>query len=203
MYCTNQLANDIVGNLQTWDTFERNSRMVFASKEPFKYVHDHNIPIEKWPYRDVTLNVYFLYPNCIFLVDPAGVDMLKMYPDPKDPAKSKTYHTYYLRPALLDHLRKEGKTALEESRFLGFNKVVVDEDYAGGNNPGGRYVRSTGPLYLRQERTRIAALSQYAQRGFGTGALRAIDELNRRVSGGMVWRRVVFDGNGIGVARSR
>ena len=56
--------------------------------------------------------------------------MLKMYPDPKDPAKSKTYHTYYLRPALLDHLRKEGKTALEESRFLGFNKVVVDEDYA-------------------------------------------------------------------------
>jgi len=124
------LANDIVGNLQTWDTFERNSRMVFASKEPFKYVHDHNIPIEKWPYRDVTLNVYFLYPNCIFLVDPAGVDMLKMYPDPKDPAKSKTYHSYYLRPALLDHLKKEGKTALEESRFLGFNKVVVDEDYA-------------------------------------------------------------------------
>ena len=103
--------------------------MVFASKELFKYVHDHNIPIEKWPYRDA-LNVYFLYPNCIFLVDPAGVDMFEMYPDPKDPAKSKTYHTYYLWPALLDHLRKEGKTALEESRFLGFNKVVVDEDYA-------------------------------------------------------------------------
>jgi phenylpropionate dioxygenase-like ring-hydroxylating dioxygenase large terminal subunit len=124
------LANDIVGNLQTWDRFERNGRMVFAGKEAFQYLHEQEIPIEKWPYRDVTLNVYFFYPNCIFLVDRAGIDILKMYPDPEDPAKSKTHHSYYMRPELLDHLQQEGRNTLEESRFVGFNKIVVDEDYA-------------------------------------------------------------------------
>ena len=103
------LANDIVGNLQTWDRFERNGRMVFAGKEAFQYLHEQEIPIEKWPYRDVTLNVYFFYPNCIFLVDRAGIDILKMYPDPEDPAKSKTHHSYYMRPELLDHLQQEGR----------------------------------------------------------------------------------------------
>jgi hypothetical protein len=35
-----------------------------------------------------------------------------------------------MRPELLDHLQQEGRNTLEESRFVGFNKIVVDEDYA-------------------------------------------------------------------------
>ena len=124
------LANDIVGNLQTWDTFNRNARMVFASKEAFRYVHQNNVPIENWPYRDVTLNVYFFYPNCILLVDQAGVDILKMYPNANDPAKSKTHHSYYLRPEIVEQMQKQGSNEAGESRFEGFNKIVVDEDYA-------------------------------------------------------------------------
>ena len=60
------LANDIVGNLQTWDTFERNTRMVFASKEPFKYVHDHNIPIENGPIEMSPLTFTFSVPIAYF-----------------------------------------------------------------------------------------------------------------------------------------
>mgnify|MGYP001164161914 FL=1 len=124
------LANDIVGNLQTWDTFERNGRMVFAGKEAFRYVHENKVPIEYWPYREVTLNVYFLYPNCILLVDNAGVDVLKMYPDADNPAKSKTYHSHYLRPEHKEQIQLQGSKHPKESRFKGFNRVVVDEDYA-------------------------------------------------------------------------
>ena len=86
------------------------------------------MPIEQWPYRQITLNVYFIYPNVILLVDVAGVDILRMYPDGNDPARSRTHHTYYQNsgfPALLE----AAGLPVEESRFPGFNRIVVDEDY--------------------------------------------------------------------------
>lgn len=128
------LAPEIHGNLQTSDTFGLNYRMVFASKKGFEYVCDNNIPEREWPYRQITLNVYFLYPNVIFLVDTMGVDILRMYPDPDDPAKSRTYHRFYMNPATKQHLeqqvRQSGENTPTESRFVGFNRIVVDEDYA-------------------------------------------------------------------------
>ncbi|MEM7077112.1 MAG: SRPBCC family protein [Pseudomonadota bacterium] len=123
------LANDIHGNLQTQDIFGRNYRMVFAQKGGFKYVADNNMPLEQWPYRWITLNVYFIYPNVIFLVDPAGVDVLRMYPDAQDPARSRTHHSYYANPELAAHLEQQGIEA-GGSRFVGFNMIVVDEDFA-------------------------------------------------------------------------
>ena len=103
--------------------------MVFAGKEAFQYLHEQEIPIEKWPYRDVTLNVYFFY-QLHFLVDRAGIDILKMYPDPEDPAKSKlTTATICVLNCLITCNRMV-ELPSEESRFVGFNKIVVDEDYA-------------------------------------------------------------------------
>ena len=134
------LASDIYGNLQTHDIYNLNYRMVFASKPGFKYADDNKSPIEKWPYRWITLNAYFLYPNVIMLVDPAGIDLLRMYPDEKDPARSRTHHSYYLNPELRDRAGNEPF----ESRFPGFNQIIVDEDYAmaesiqASANSGGR-----------------------------------------------------------------
>lgn len=127
------LAPDIHGNLQTSDAFGRNYRMVFANKGGFRYVADNKMPIDAWPYRFITLNVYFIYPNTIFLVDPAGVDLLRMYPHRTDPARSTTCHSFYATPELEEARRArmaEAGANAEESRFTGFNQVVVDEDYA-------------------------------------------------------------------------
>jgi phenylpropionate dioxygenase-like ring-hydroxylating dioxygenase large terminal subunit len=124
------LASDIHGNLQTHDVYERNYRMVFASKQGFAHVQENQLPITDWPYRWITLNVYFLYPNVIFLVDPAGVDVLRMYPDGNDPTRSRTHHSYYMNPELPARMAEEGNSEPMESRFIGFNRIIVDEDYA-------------------------------------------------------------------------
>ncbi len=121
------LAADIYANLQTSDIYGRNYRMVFASKPGMKHVQDNKLPIEQWPYRWVTLNVYFLYPNVIFLVDPAGIDILRMYPDQNDPAKSRTHHSYYQHPEFREHLKAIDQP--NESRLPGFNRIIMDEDY--------------------------------------------------------------------------
>jgi phenylpropionate dioxygenase-like ring-hydroxylating dioxygenase large terminal subunit len=124
----NTLSSDIFGNLQTHDIFGQNYRMVFASKNGFKYVEDNQMPIAEWPYRSITLNVYFVFPNVIFLVDPAGIDILRMYPGANDPGKSRTYHSRYRNPDYETPLDQAQEPA--PNRFQGFNEVVVDEDYA-------------------------------------------------------------------------
>jgi len=121
------LGLEIYANLQTHDTFNQNYRMVFANKAGFKQVQEHHVPIEQWPYRWITTNVYFLYPNVIFLVDPAGVDILRMYPDNNSPSKSRTHHSYYMNPDFEEEARRSNEPV--ESRFPGFNKIIVDEDY--------------------------------------------------------------------------
>ena len=127
------LAPEIFGNLQTNDVFGRNYRMVFALKGGFNYVHEKNMPIEEWPFRWITLGVYFLYPNIIFLVDRQGIDLLRMYPDENNPGKSRTHHRFYLGREMREHLKRraeeKGNNEPEESRLTGFNRVVVQEDY--------------------------------------------------------------------------
>ena len=70
----------------------------------------------------LTLNVYYIFPNVILLVDPAGVDLLRMYPDDNLPGRSRTHHRYYPNPEIADEIT--------ESRFQGFNEIIVNEDYA-------------------------------------------------------------------------
>ncbi len=122
------LASDIHGNLQTNDTFGRNYRFSFAMKGGFAHVMQNNLPMAEWPYRWITLNVYFFYPNVILLVDPAGIDILRMYPDGDDPAKSRTHHSYYRHPEFVEFL-KANNEPVDESRFPGFNEIIVAEDY--------------------------------------------------------------------------
>lgn len=127
------LAPEIHGNLQTHDVYDKNYRMAFATRGGFKYVHDNALPRDQWPYRYITLNVYFIYPNVILLIDGAGVDVLRMYPDENNPAKSRTHHSYYIHPDIRERLRQQAEARNneeKESRFPGFNHVIIDEDYA-------------------------------------------------------------------------
>ena len=123
------LATEIRGNLQTHDTFGLNYRMVFANyrfPEIEKAVPDQS----QWPFRLMTLSVYFVYPNTIFLVDPYAVDVLRIFPDAEDPAKSTTAHSYYVMPEMKTYFEDpEHPERSYEDRFEGFNHVIVNEDY--------------------------------------------------------------------------
>ena len=124
------LANDIRGNLQTHDIFGLNYRMVFASINGFAEASAQEPNIENWPFRRLTLSVYFIYPNTIFLVDGAAVDVVRIFPDGDSPRRSRTAHSFYVRPQVKDYFEDpEFPERRYEERFAGFNKVVVHEDY--------------------------------------------------------------------------
>ena len=78
----------------------------------------------------MTLSVYFIYPNTIFLVDPHAVDILRIFPDPEDPAKSTTAHSYYVLPEVKAYFEDpEHPERRYEDRFENFNHIIVNEDY--------------------------------------------------------------------------
>ena len=68
-----ETAPEIFRNLQTSGV--RQGRMTFMNKPGYKYVQDNGLDRDSWPFRWITLTVYFLYPNTILLLDPAGVDL--------------------------------------------------------------------------------------------------------------------------------
>lgn len=123
------LAKDIRGNLQTHDTFGPNYRMVFAFTRFPEIAKE--VPDQKdWPFRIMTLSVYFIYPNTIFLVDPHAVDVLRMFPDAENPARSTTAHSYYVLPKVKAYFEDpEFPERNYEERFEGFNHVIMGEDY--------------------------------------------------------------------------
>ena len=120
------LAPGFHGNLQTHDILGRNYRMVFARTnfaEIAKAVPDR----DQWPFRTMTLSVYFIYPNVILLVDPSAVDVLRMFPDGDDPGKSRTAHSFYVVPKAREYYEENPDGYAE--RFAAFNHVVENEDY--------------------------------------------------------------------------
>lgn len=120
------LAFQIHGNLQTSDSFGDNYRMVFANTsftEIAKAVPD----VDDWPYLNMTLGVYFIYPNTIFLVGQRVVDVLRMFPDENSPNRSRTAHAMYLGPQAWEFFKNE--PAGVEGRFEGFNDIILKEDY--------------------------------------------------------------------------
>ena len=120
------LAPEIHGNLQTHDVFDLNYRMVFANRH-FQEV-THKVPQQvDWPFRMMTLCVYFIYPNTILLVDPYSVDVLRMFPDDAQPGKSKTVQNFYIVPEAKAHF-DDNPDAFEQ-RFADFNRIVAEEDY--------------------------------------------------------------------------
>ena len=122
----NTLTPEYHGNLQTHDVFGLNYRMVFARRR-FMDIIDEVGESDQWPFRRMTLSVYFIYPNVILLVDPVSVDVLRIFPDDDDPGKSRTVHSYYVPPHARQYFEENPDGYAE--RFAGFNQIVEQEDY--------------------------------------------------------------------------
>ena len=124
----NSLSSEYHGNLQTHDIFDLNYRMVFARRRFMEIIDELGNPEpDQWPFRRMTLSVYFIYPNVIFLVDPISVEVLRIFPDEDNPAKSRTAQSFYPLPKAHDYFVQNPDAYAE--RFARFNYVVEQEDY--------------------------------------------------------------------------
>ena len=125
------IGDELQGNLQTCDIFEKNLRMVSANQ---KYgLMRFLVPDQsRWPYRQITSTVYFFYPNVIMMVESYGVDLLRIFPLDDSPLSSRTIHTWYIQPKIQQHFIDSGVSY--DERFGRFRDVVEQEDYAVGAN---------------------------------------------------------------------
>lgn len=121
------VAKEMVGNLQTFDAFGRHFRMVCANQK-FNVLRMLIPDTERWPYKQVTSTVYFLYPNVIVLVDAFGIDLLRIFPLQDSPSRSRTVHTWYVDPKVQRHFADNGIPY--DDRLGTFRDVVEREDYA-------------------------------------------------------------------------
>ncbi len=119
-------AAEIVGDLQTFDGFGKNMRMVAASQK-LNMMRLLMPNMENWPYPHLTSTLYFLYPNVVMAIGGAGVDFFRIFPLENSPSKSRTTHTWYVDPKVQKHFT-DGAMSYED-RLSKFIEVVETEDY--------------------------------------------------------------------------
>jgi phenylpropionate dioxygenase-like ring-hydroxylating dioxygenase large terminal subunit len=117
----NTLAPNFHGNVQTYDTFGRNHRMGLCYKSIDELRAE---PREKWHISRAALPVYYLFPNVQLNVLSRSVVLVRLYPDPEDPARSLARLSFYATAEALDT-----EPGLVEMIVQGFSDVIRDEDF--------------------------------------------------------------------------
>jgi phenylpropionate dioxygenase-like ring-hydroxylating dioxygenase large terminal subunit len=118
----NTLAMNFYGNVQAYDVFGRNHRMILCLKSIDEL---RGAPESGWKITDGGFPVYYLFPNVQLNVSQAGLIMVRVYPDPERPGRSISRVGFYLEPAMLGSAPE-----LVAERFKVFGDVIRDEDYA-------------------------------------------------------------------------
>jgi phenylpropionate dioxygenase-like ring-hydroxylating dioxygenase large terminal subunit len=115
----NTLAPRFYGNVQTYDVFGRNHRMGLCMRSIDELRSE---PREKWDIGRAALPVYYLFPNVQVNVLSRSVVLVRLYPQPEDPARSVARISFYAQP---EHIDNPEVTAI----FHGFADVIRDEDF--------------------------------------------------------------------------
>ncbi|HIO04536.1 MAG TPA: aromatic ring-hydroxylating dioxygenase subunit alpha [Gammaproteobacteria bacterium] len=133
----NTLFNTFHGNVQMFDTFERNARLTLCLREIDNMKKD---PEENWHICRGAFPVYFLFPNTILNVSDTGIILVREYPLDLSPHRSVSKVSFYFWPKVIDYL-KENKIVLDKTEgkplqdgvdgnpYLGFGAIIRDEDY--------------------------------------------------------------------------
>lgn len=114
------VSNYFHSNVHAYDTFGPNHRMVFAGKQIAALKAS---PQEQWSYRSNTLTAYYLFPNTQIIVMPHHIDLFQIFPDARDPARSRTLYSYYPTSP-----QAQGMTHEQAFELTAF--VIRQEDYA-------------------------------------------------------------------------
>jgi len=116
------------GNVQAYDTFGRNHRMLLVRRE-IDAMRER--PEDQWSITEATLPAYWLFPNVQLLPFTDGVYLVRAYPVPGQPGRHRSHISFYLRPdvsrsADLDQI--EGHIG-QRTLAGAFAAIIRDEDY--------------------------------------------------------------------------
>ena len=115
------LAQDFYGNVQCYDTFERNHRMILCLKAIDLL---RTMPESDWNISLGSFPVYYLFPNVQVNCFPFGVILVRTYPDPNQVGRSLSRIGFYIqREALVAHGDELGNAVKN------FSDIIRDEDY--------------------------------------------------------------------------
>jgi len=128
------LANDFYGNVQMYDTYGRNHRMMLCMKA-IDTLRDK--PRAEWNVLQAALPVYFLFPNVQLIVGGAGPTLVRVYADGPNPHQSFSQISFYMFPEVLESefavaFAKRMNMSVTEmlcSRAENFASVIQNEDY--------------------------------------------------------------------------
>ncbi|MEM7322089.1 MAG: aromatic ring-hydroxylating dioxygenase subunit alpha [Actinomycetota bacterium] len=132
------LYNVFHGNVQCYDTFGRNHRMILTRRAIDEM---RELPESEWNITIAGLPVYWLFPNAQLMPFDKGAYLVRAFPDPGNPGRHVSRITFYLRPGITaeDYLDDEEAVSLaaeddqevELQRMIaeGFANIIRDEDY--------------------------------------------------------------------------
>ena len=126
----NTLFEGFHGNVQMFDTFGRNARLILCLRDIDNMRHE---PISNWHIKKGAFPVYFFFPNVILNVSDTGVILVREYPLEHSPHKSVSKVSYYFTPEALEYFNPEKMKQMEElpgeNPYESFGQIVRDEDY--------------------------------------------------------------------------
>ncbi len=128
------LANDFYGNVQMYDTYGRNHRMMLCMKS----IDDlRTKPQDEWNVLQAAIPVYYLFPNVQLIVGGAGPTLVRVYPEGSNAHQSFSEIGFYMFPEVLENPAAKAFAAsrnmtvedLLAERSEVFAAVIQNEDY--------------------------------------------------------------------------
>lgn len=113
------LSASFHGNVQCYDTFDRNHRMILCRRD-IDWMRAQ--PENEWRITIGGLPVYFLFPNVQLIISHFGLQLVRAYPVPGEPGRHVSRVNFYLRPGAA-----EEREAVEIA--TAFAEIIRDEDY--------------------------------------------------------------------------
>lgn len=120
------LSPQFHGHVQTYDTFDRNHRMVLARRDLDAM---RTMPEDTWDITIAGQPIYWLFPNVQLVPFVAGVFLVRAYPVGDDPGRHVSRITFYIKPEVEAAGNAEALRAMVKVTFA---DVIRDEDYLMG-----------------------------------------------------------------------
>ena len=123
------LAQDFHGNVQLYDTYERNHRMMLCLRNIDAL---REMDRADWHVLSAALPVYYIFPNVQLIIGYDGPTLVRVYPDATDPHNSHSQISFYLDPGIdrTELADRQGEAYRDVvARMEDFARIIRDEDY--------------------------------------------------------------------------
>ncbi len=112
------------GNVQGWDHWERNHRMVLCTRMIDVMRHQ---PESEWNIRGPAFPVYWMFPNVLFNIGERVVIVVRVLPHESEVGRSTSKLSFYASPSVFDEISGD-ELSLQIKQT--FSDIIRDEDYA-------------------------------------------------------------------------